>query len=177
MNGSQYTDVQRREAVAQYVVLGNYTRVSEIVNISDRTLQCWAQTEWWAELYSKIQCEKKAELDAALTKTIHDSIDQVHDRIRNGDYVLNKQSKSGDNESQLIRKPIGGKDLMTIGAIAYDKRQIGRNLPTSISTSVDAKALKALQAKFEGLARGEVIEGECAVVPLPEVLSEPSKED
>lgn len=170
MNGSQYTDVQRREAVAQYVVLGNYTRVSEIVNISQNTIYGWGQTDWWADLYNKIQHEKKAELDAALTKTIHMAIDQVHDRVQHGDYVIDKQAKVSDKE-RFVRKPMNGRDLMTVGAIAYDKRQIGRNLPTSISQSVDSKALKALQEKFEALARGEVIEGECTPVTPSQGLS------
>lgn len=48
--GSQYTDNDRRAAAANYVVLGNMTKVSELTGIAQTTLSEWKnKTDWWVE--------------------------------------------------------------------------------------------------------------------------------
>ena len=39
--GSRYSDVQRRAAVVEYIVLGNMAKVSEMLGIPETTLSDW----------------------------------------------------------------------------------------------------------------------------------------
>ena len=154
--GSKYTDDVRHQAISHYITLGNLQKVAELTNIPRRTLTDWKNSEWWETELTRVRAEKSEELDAVYTQAIHAAQKQILDRIESGDYIL-------DKNNQLIRKPMIGKDLAMVGAIQFDKRQIMRNLPTSISAGADNKALEDLKARFEALTNKEtkVIDGSC----------------
>jgi len=85
------------------------------------------------ELLTSIRLEKSDEIDASITNILDASTKQLTDRINNGDEVLNK-------DGDIIRLAMKGRDLATVFGITFDKRQIIRNLPTSIKAeSTDAR--------------------------------------
>ena len=150
--GSKYTDEDRKAAVACYAIYGNFTKCSQITGIPIKTIHTWKhQADWWEPEITRVRSEKSEELDALYTNAIHKAQEAILDRLESGDYVLDKQG-------ELQRKPISGKDLAMIGAIQFDKRQIMRNLPTSISAN--SKQLEELAEQFKRLANTRVIEGE-----------------
>ena len=159
--GSKYSDEERRQAVVEYLVTGNMAKVSANTGIPETTLSDWRRTEWWEQLSVEIRSEKGAELDAKMTRLIDSSFDQVQDRIDSGDFVLNK-------EGELVRKPMSGRDLVTTGAIVYDKQRLHRNEPTSIQGK--SEGLEALKEKFAQIERDyqmrkvNSIPGECEEV-------------
>lgn len=122
--GSLYTDDKRREAVAQYVVLGNWRKVAEATGIPQRTLGDWSKQPWFYTLIAEVRAEKGAELDGQLTRIIHKATDQLMDRLENGDPVL--------IAGQIRRKPVSARDLAMVAAIVYDKRALRRDDPTTI---------------------------------------------
>ena len=132
--GSQYTNDQRIAVISDYVVLGNQTKVSEPHRIPLTTVHEWIKSEWGVELTEEIRSEKGPELDANFTKLIDSAFEQAQDRVENGDYRVTKDGK-------LIRVPMGGKELVISGATVYDKQRLHRNQPTSISGSIDNRAL------------------------------------
>jgi hypothetical protein len=142
--GSKYSDEDRRRAVVEYFVAGNMTLVAERTDIPRTTLNGWRQTEWWDEALVELRQEKADELDANLTKLIDSAFEQLQDRIEHGDYILNKEGK-------LVRKPMSGRDLVTTGAIVYDKQRLHRNQPTAIQGK--AENLEALKEKFAQIER------------------------
>lgn len=159
--GSKYSDEDRRRVVVEYFITGSMTKVAKSIGIPRRTLNDWKKADWWDELVATVRHEKGEELDAKLTKLIDSAFEQAQDRVENGDFRLTK-----DNE--LIRVPMGGQALVTSGAITYDKRQLNRNQPTSISSTSDS--LEHFTKVFTDIARqvkGELarqansIPGEC----------------
>jgi len=122
--GSFYTDEQRREAVAQYVVLGNWRKVAEATGIPQRTLGDWSKQPWFYTLIAEVRAEKGAELDGQLTRIIHKATDQLLDRQDHGDAVL--------VAGEIKRKPVSARDLAMVAAIVYDKRALLRDDPTAI---------------------------------------------
>ena len=86
--GSKYDDRQRREAVAQYLLLGNVEAVAAATRIPASTLRDWIASAWWHTLSVEVRAEKGAELDGALTRIIHESTAQLLDRLKNGDEVV-----------------------------------------------------------------------------------------
>lgn len=71
--GSRFTDQQRREAVAQYHLLGNVEAVAKATRIPAATLRDWMTSGWWGTLSVEVRSEKGAELDGALTRIIRES--------------------------------------------------------------------------------------------------------
>jgi hypothetical protein len=122
--GSHYSDDQRREAVAQCVVLGNWRRVAEATGIPQRTLGDWSRQPWYHVIFAEVRAEKGAELDGQLTRIIHKATDELFDRLQNGDAVL--------VGSEIKRKPVSARDLAMIAGITYDKRALLRDDPTAI---------------------------------------------
>ena len=152
---SQYTDEQRREAAAHYVLLGNAKKVSELTNIPRTTLSDWTRCEWWQELTVSIRQEKSDEIDASITNILDAASESLLDRIKDGDHVLNK-------DGEVIRLGMKGRDLATVFGITFDKRQIMRNLPTSIKAESTDTRLNQLAEKVRELQAGasKVIEHE-----------------
>ena len=178
LTGSKYTDEQRRQAVVEFLVLGNMTKVAESIGIARQTLVHWKnESDWWDELYDKVQHEKGEEFDANLTKLVDSAFEQAQDRIDNGDFRLVKTKKAIKHEDgslevsedyELKRVPMGGKELTISGATAYDKQRLHRNQPTSIRA--DSTSIQASLDRFEKierdyqLKRANAIDGECSVV-------------
>ncbi len=132
--GSHYTNEQRRSVIADYFVTGNITKTADMNNMPRRTVGTWIKSAWGVELLAEVRHEKGEEYDANLTKLIDSAFAEAQDRIDNGDYRVTKDGK-------LIRVPMGGKELVISGATVYDKQRLHRNQPTSISGSIDNKAL------------------------------------
>jgi len=154
ISSGKYDTTVKHAFICNYVVTGNAEKVCRDMSIPKTTGHEWLKSEWGESLLEQIRTEQCAELDAMHTKIIIDANLQVMDRIENGDYLL-------DKANELIRKPMDGKSLATVAAITFDKRQISRNMPTSISTSVDNAALTKLQEQFQALSKqSKVIEGE-----------------
>ena len=156
---SQYTDEQRREAASHYVLMGNAKKVSEITNIPHRTINDWRQKDWWEALTASIRLEKSDEIDASITNILDKATEQLTDRITKGNYVLGK-------DGEKMRLEMSGRDLATVFGITFDKRQIIRNLPTSIKAESTDSRLNMLADKVRELAAGQnnVINGDAEKV-------------
>lgn len=152
--GSQYSNDERREAAANYVVMGNLSRVSRAVNIPRRTLFDWANSDWWQDLVQQIRHEKKDELDAEMSNAIHRAVQRTTERLESGDAYIAK-------DGEVAYKPVSGRDAATITGILFDKRQLLRNQATSIKTESTDARLADLASKVRELQGGTTtIEGE-----------------
>jgi len=156
--GSKYSDEDRRRAAVEFLVTGNMTLVAKNIGIPRQTLVDWKHSEWWEEVISEVRHEKGEEIDAYLTKLIDSAFEQAQDRVENGDYRVTK-------DGELIRVPMGGRDLVIAGATVYDKQRLHRNEPTSIRC--EFKSIEELAVQFRQLSsnhkikRVNSIDGEC----------------
>ena len=78
------------------------------------------------------------------------------DRLEHGECVL-------DKDGQTRRVPVKARDAMLIAAISFDKRQIARSLPTSITDTKGGK-LGMLRDQLAQVS-GRIIEGEARAAP------------
>lgn len=158
-DGHGYTAFQRIDALFAYLVEGSVRAAARLCGTSEGTMLGWAQTSWWKGALAKIRDIKQDELDSQYTKIIDRTINEISDRIDNGDERL-------DKNGQHVRVKISGKDLMLIGAMAFDKRALIRGKPNHISERVitvhDRNKILATQFRkigHEGLVlEGEVVE-------------------
>ena len=159
--GSRYTDIDRREAGITYLVTGNLRATAKQTGVNERTLADWVRSDWWDALLHTLHAEKGRELDSKLSQIIDRALDEVGDRLVNGDSKIGK-------DGTLVRVPIPAKDAAIIAAVMFDKRQIIRNLPTAITQAPDhlhrlaAKLMATANEKKEG-GRGETFNhSDCA---------------
>ena len=139
-----FSEQVKMEVACVYAVTGNSRRCSEITGIPEGTIRSWKTQEWWHEIQSRIIREQDEELDVKLTKLVDKAVDQVNDRLDNGDFVYNAK------DDKLVRKPVGAKDLAIVTAITVDKRQLLRGQPTSRVEKVSTEArLERLANEFK----------------------------
>lgn len=137
-----YTDKERIEAVALYAATGSFPRVNELTGISVTSLRGWAKEEWFHTLLDEIRAENDHQIDAKFNEIIVGALDQLGDRVLNGDLVLNK-------DGELVRKPVGARDLSIVTAINIDKRQLLRGKPTHRTETV---ANQSVEQRLANLA-------------------------
>jgi transposase-like protein len=141
---THFTDKEKLRAVSTYAVAGNSRRVAEITGIPEGTIRSWKSTDWWHEAMQKIVVEQDDELGTKLTNLVNKAVDEVNDRLENGNYVYNPKL------DKLIRKPVDAKELAIVTAISIDKRQLLRGLPTSRTENVSqTDRLTKLQEQFK----------------------------
>lgn len=102
---SVYTWADKTEAAKRWITLGNMRLVAEVTGISYNTLHDWRKQDWWAELIQEVKNGQKAQRNTKMNTVIEDSIEVIHDRILNGDVILN--NKTGE----LQRKPVNLRDV------------------------------------------------------------------
>jgi hypothetical protein len=147
-----YPDEMKLKAVTVYAATGNIEKVSEISGVPYHTVRAWRNSEWFQGLLREVWQENNEKIDAKFTAIVEKSLDEVLDRLENGDVRLSKDGK-------VVRVPISAKDLSLVSAINVDKRQLLRGLPTSRSESVDSASsrtvdrLEKLAETFESLAK------------------------
>lgn len=143
--GCKYSVDQRISAIALYATTGNMQKVARAINIPDSTLEYWKNNApWWHSQLAQIRDEKNQELDAQLSEIISRAGVVTIDRLKQGDEII---TKDGDR----MRKLVTGRDAATIGAIAFDKRQILRNQPTSITGKSTDERLTYLADRLRAL--------------------------
>jgi hypothetical protein len=154
-----YTDKEKLNAVCVFAVAGNSRRVAEITKIPEATIRTWKATEWWNDAMSRIITEQDEELNSKLTILVNKAVDEVNDRLENGNYVYNPKL------DKLIRKPVDAKELAIVTAISIDKRQLLRGQPTSRieRISQDERLLK-LSEQFRNFSKAKEITQEPEVI-------------
>lgn len=110
-----YSDQQKLEAVQVWLMCGSMTQTAAALGIPAATIEKWRYTKWWKELADQIKAEGRVKLTGRLQKIVSRSLDQIEERIENGDWVLD--SKTG----QLIRKPLLARDLTRISTDFIDR--------------------------------------------------------
>lgn len=108
LTGSSHSWEKRMEVVSRYMLLGNIRVVSEQTGVQYSTIVDWKKQDWWADMVDQIRRQKKTKTSDSITKIVESSLDILHDRLENGDWILN--NKTGE----IVRKPVGAKEAIVI---------------------------------------------------------------
>lgn len=157
-SGHGKTSFQRVDALFGYFATGNLREAARMAKINENTVLGWAQQQWWKEGIQKIKEAKDEEMDRLYTQALDKSIVGVLDRIENGEEHV---TKDGD----VVLKQVGGKDMMLINAMLYDKRNLLRNngkLVVEHKITTDER-LQILADQFRKISRSKTIDGEIVV--------------
>lgn len=159
-NGT-YTPEEKIGAVMAYMVTGTSRKASRICGVPEGTIRWWkARSLWWDSTMAECRRKKQDELDAMTTNVIHKAVEQIEDRVQNGNTRRNK-------DGEEVNTPMTAQELSMVVGILFDKRQLIRGDPTSRTETVsESERLNELQNKFEQMAKevqgynAKVIEGE-----------------
>lgn len=141
-----YSKELKIQACSIFTSIGSVRKTAESLGLPIPVVDHWKkEAPWWNELTQHFRKEKQQELDALLTNAVHKAVNDLTDRLENGDFKLDLKT------GELHRVPVGAKDLAVISAIVYDKRALLRGEATQIR--VDSKGtLEALENKFKNFA-------------------------
>lgn len=123
---------EKLNAALAWVITGSCSKAEAICGIPARTIRSWMQEASWADLVDEAKKIKQAELDSKFTNIIHKAVEEVADRLENGEDVI---TKNGDT----VKRRVSAKDAAMIAAVLSDKRAILRGTPTSITKRESAK--------------------------------------
>lgn len=143
------------KAAVSYLLCGSATKAAKAAGISKPTILDWKNnSEWWPYLLAHLKEKHDEDLEARTTQILTQALDQVEDRIVNGDTIMNY--KTGEMEY----KPISGKEMTIIFGTLYDKRQLMRREPTAISDNKsEDERLKHLMQEFIRFSKAKTIDG------------------
>lgn len=142
-----YPDSKKLEAVKLWMLTGNLSATAAALSIPYITLQSWKYSEWWKNLVEDLKAQENIELNNRLKKIAEKSLDQMVDRLENGDYYFDKES------GELRRKPVNLRDTTLAYNSLHDRRQ--KLLEVQSNKQEEKQVmdrLSALAQKFEEIA-------------------------
>lgn len=172
--GRQITDDKKREVALTYYITGSQRQTAIKTGVDRSTICVWVNhREWFQDLLEQVASEAEDKIRAQMDHIIELSQRETLDRLENGDVHVNAKG-------QVTRAPIKARDAATIAGIAYDKRRISLNLPTSISGNTGtqgaleqmAKEFKKLTARYNN-ENATIPATQYAVIPDQEAASGP----
>lgn len=127
--GIQYSDLDMERAVAAFVVHGTFAAAERETGVKAAAIAKRRERNpaWFDELALKIRLEHEEEHRSKIRSVIVTALDQLADRVLNGDYA---QDKDGN---YTIRKPMIGRDLVIASGTMIDKLRLSLGQPTSIA--------------------------------------------
>ena len=142
----KYTPEDRMKAALAFVVTGSLKEVEKLTGIKRATLDVWRhKSDWWPLAVEEARRTKQEELDASFTRIIHKAIEELEDRVRNGDEVI---LRNGEKERQKVK----ARELAGVIAQIYEKRALMRGDPTKREEKSSDEKLQLIMKKFERFA-------------------------
>ena len=143
-----YSIESKVHAACIYAVTGSIKQASEVAKVPQARIKEWQNEQWWIDTIKQVRREENDTISAKMTQVIEESLDQMLDRLKNGNIHVSKTT------GETYTVPVPMRDLAMPVGILTDKRQLLRGEATSISGRLgQEEILKELANKFEGFAK------------------------
>lgn len=158
--GRGYPPDLKIAACAAYISKGSFYRAERMTGVPKETIRSWSKNaEWWPHVSSGIRQTLQAELDGRFTGLLHQSADEIEDRLENGDIKWDAKSQS----YKVV--PVTAKDAAVITSILFEKRALLRGDPTSRTEKISSdKMLGELKEEFRKFTEAKTIQGTATVI-------------
>jgi hypothetical protein len=157
---------KKRIEVATAHAMGLKAPMIEVATgVPAQTVRHWRLQDWFKDLVEELRREDDHSTDAKLTGIVNKALDTVVDRLENGDFMFDPKS------SAFVRKPLLAKDVTKIADTMFDKRNLLRGKPTSISGKQEqiSDRLVKLALEFARFAGAKDITKEATIVDVAPV--------
>ena len=177
LHGNAYPEKKRIEVAAAHAMGLSSTMISAATGVKAQTVRVWRMQDWFKDLVEEIRREDDNTVDAKLTNLVAKSLDVITDRLERGDFMYNQKT------GEFVRKPLNAQTVNKIADTMFDKRNLLRGKPTSISGKQEliTDRLAKLAIEFERFVNAREIKVE--VLPndnnreLPEIVSVTETQD
>ena len=150
MKQVSYSQEQKLEATYAYCLLGSLLKVAKQVNMPLATLKDWSRSAWWPVFLDKARDLIDAKFKGKLYGINKNALEELKDRIDNGDTIISVD-KHGDKHE--YRLPLKGKELAGIYKTTQEQLNLLQKRPTSISEQVSVeKRLNKLSDTFAAIS-------------------------
>ncbi len=89
---AQWSDKQKFDTVAAYMVIGNIKATAEATGVPPDTIKYWKAQEWWKDYEGQIRQQTRVQVSGKLLKVIEKAFKVVEDRLENGDWLFNSRT-------------------------------------------------------------------------------------
>lgn len=113
-----WSDKKRLEVVTTYLTTGKKPITSAITGVPVETIKTWMRQDWWKKMVEEVQYEDNIELDDKLKKVMDKALDQVMDRLENGEFYYDPRT------GKVKRVPAKLRDVNKVMTDMVDKRQL-----------------------------------------------------
>lgn len=113
---SSYTTEQKSLVASSFISTGSLRKTSLVTGVPLSTIHGWAHSDWWQTLSDSLRTQYRAELEAKIRTIVFQNLEQLADRLANGDVAITK----GGN---VIRHPIKARDLVFMMGTMFDKHK------------------------------------------------------
>lgn len=162
-----YTDKQKYEVVAAYILFGNMAQVSRMTGVPDITCRKWKASPWWKEAEDEIRRGTKVQLSGKLTKAIELANIALEDRLLNGDFMFDYKT------GQMVRKPVTADTAVKVLDRLIDRQEqlekSAQALDTTTKDGVDER-LRKLAEDFVKFAKAKEIIHEEPVLSIEDAV-------
>ena len=150
-----WSEKERRQAVASYLLLGKITLVVAATGIPEVTLRKWKAAPWWKEAEEEFRRGSKIELSGKLSTIVNKTLVALEDRVSNGDFVYNP--KTGEYDRKPITAAVANK--ITNDLIEKATKLEDQALSEKLTDEGLDKRLLKLKNEMEKFAKAKTIEG------------------
>lgn len=164
-----WTEGEKMEAVAAFLMLGNLRMVAATTRIPEDTLRKWKGSPWWIEAEAELRRGSKINLSARLKTALDKALPALEDRIENGEYFYNPALRKMD------RRPMAARDLIKATATILDRQLIVEKQSQEEKQTDEGvlDRLTMLAAELVKFSKAKTIEGSPSLVdPIDVVPSE-----
>jgi hypothetical protein len=109
------TDEERIKCAHDYFIYGNLDDVASKNNVNKKDLVDAASQNWWQMEVNNLHREASIRMKLRFTTILNSTLDQLEDRVKNGDVRFNGDGKS-------YRYPMSAQTLATITNVIFDKK-------------------------------------------------------
>jgi hypothetical protein len=152
-----WSEKQKYDAVASYLLFGNLALVGRMTGIPERTLRKWKASPWWNEAENEVRKSSKVQLSGKLVKSIELANMQLEDRLQNGDFLYDQKT------GQMVRKPVSADTAVKVLDKLIERQEMldksARALDTTTQEGVTERLAK-LAEDFMKFANTKTIEGQ-----------------
>jgi len=155
---ARWTEQQKLQAVATYVMLGNLTETALATEIPRYTLREWKVKDWWKDLVNQIREEDVQQLDSNLQRVIQKALKATEDRLDAGEYQYDPKT------GKVIRIPIKANIALKITTELLTKQEHMRDKPErmEVEKTIDARLAK-LADEFVKFSSAKTISGKASI--------------
>lgn len=157
---AQWSDKQKYEAVATYLILGSLRGTAMQLGIPELTIRKWHISDWWPEYELEIRNTARAQTTGKLRSITERAMKIVEDRLEQGDLIYDQKT------GKLVRKPVGAHVANKILNDSFDRQilleKLQREEKKEVKQEEIQNTLLRLQSEFSRFAKAKTIEGELA---------------